>query len=87
MCSTSVFRASAESNGVRSHVGLGAYIVVFLLGYVFAVAKKHLQVSSPSIKCGYPTISNKTSVGLGVPSEVLMEDVVDGGSGFVCILT
>lgn len=27
----------------------GAYIAVFLPGYVFAVAKKHLQLSSPSI--------------------------------------
>jgi hypothetical protein len=72
---------------IRFHVELGAYIAVFLLGYTFAVAKKHLQVSSPSVRCGYPMISNRTSVGLGMPSEVLVEDGGDRSSGFVCILT
>ena len=50
---------------------------VFLLGYVFAVAKKHLQVSSPSIKWGYLIISNNTSVALGVASGALVEDAGD----------
>ena len=65
----------------------GAHIAVFLLGYVFAVAKKHLHESSPSIKWGYPLISNSTSVALGVASEVLVEEGGDGASGFACILT
>ena len=60
---------------------------LFLLGYVFAGAKKYLQVSSPSTKWGYPMISNNTSVALGVASEALVEDAGDGTSVFVCILT
>jgi len=62
-------------------------IAVFLLGYVFAVAKKHLQVPSPSTKWGYPMISNSTSVALDAASGVLVEDAGGGTSGFVCILT
>jgi hypothetical protein len=62
------------------------HIVAFLLGYVFAVARKHLHVSSPSIKWGYPLISNNTSVALGAASAVLVEGG-DGASCFACILT
>jgi len=63
------------------------HIAVFLLGYVLAVAKKHLHESSPSIKWGYPLISNSTSVALGVGSDALVEAGGDGASGFACILT
>jgi len=62
-------------------------MAVFLLGYVFAVAKKHLHDSSPSMKWGYPIISNNTSDALGVVSEALVEEGGDGASGFACILT
>lgn len=60
---------------------------MFLLGYVFAAAKKHLHESSPSMRWGYPLISNKTSVARGVASEVLVEGDGDEASGFACILT
>lgn len=45
------FMLMSHMNSVLSGlVGRGTYIAVFLLGYVFAAAKKHWQVSSPSIK-------------------------------------
>jgi len=62
-------------------------MAVFLLGYVFAVAKKHLHDSSPSTKWGYPIISNNTSDTLGAAPEALVEEGGDGVSGFACILT
>ena len=84
MCSTLVSRRPVSSKNLCGKPRKqGTHITTFLLGYVFAVAKTHLQVSSPSIKCGYPTISNNTSVALGVG----VEEDGDDGSGFVCILT
>ena len=68
-------------------VELKAHIAVFLLGYVFAVAKKHLHEPSPSIKWGYPLISNSTSVALGADSDIPVEADGDKASGFACILT
>ena len=87
--SRNVFNLDVDAARERkSHVvERGTYIAAFLLGYIFAVAKKHLQVSSPSTKWGYPMISNNTSVPVGVASGVLVEDADDGTSGFVCIRT
>ena len=78
-------RISEEQYGQFSE--RGTHIAVFLLGYVLAVAKKHLHESSPSMKWGYPCISNSTSVALGAGSDALAEAGGDGASGFACILT
>ena len=79
--------ATREPEAIRPGLKLKTHIAVFLLGYVFAVAKKHLHESSPSRKWGYPLISNSTSVALGVDSDVPVEVGGDGASGFACILT
>jgi len=79
--------AAHEPEAIRPGLKLETHIAVFLLGYVFAVAKKHLYESSPSIKWGYPLISNSTSAALGADSDVPVEVGGDGASGFACILT
>ena len=61
-------------------------MAVFLLGYVFAVAKKHLHSSSPSMKWGYPIISDNTSDAPGTASEALVAEGGDQTSGFACII-